>query len=126
MEAKITLSARVELTRAVRLRYRSASGDAKHQVLAEFIAVSGYHPKSAIRILNQDETTPRRPSTRKRLRLYDEAARQALIVLWEASDRVCGKRLKPLLRILVPSLERHGHLKLDEAVRTKEIGRASC
>ena len=32
--------------------------------------------------------------------LYDEAAKQALAVLWEASDRVCGKRLKPLLRIL--------------------------
>nr|WP_321985974.1 hypothetical protein [uncultured Lichenicoccus sp.] len=28
--------------------------------------------------------------------IYDEAARGALIVLWEASDRVCGKRLKAL------------------------------
>ena len=56
-----------------------------------------------------------------RVTLYDDAAKQALIVLWEASDRVCSKRLKPLLRILLPSLERHGHLKLDELV-TARIG----
>jgi len=126
MKTKITLSARVELARAVRVRYRSASGDAKHQILTEFVAVSGYHPKSAIRILNQDDDVSLRPSTRKRSPLYDEAARQALIVFWEASDRVCGKRLKPLLRILLPSLERHGHLKLDEAIRTKVLAMSAA
>ena len=43
------------------------------------------------------------PAQRGRVRatIYDDAAKQALIVLWEASDRICGKRLKPLLRILV-------------------------
>jgi hypothetical protein len=126
MKTKITLSARVELARAVRVRYRCASGDAKHQILAEFVAVSGYHPKSAIRILNQNDDLSRRPATRRRSPLYDEAARQALIVLWEASDRVCGKRLKPLLRILLPSLERHGHLKLDEAIRTKVLAMSAA
>ena len=30
-------------------------------------------------------------------RTYDEAVRQALIVLWEAADRICGKRLKAVL-----------------------------
>jgi hypothetical protein len=38
--------------------------------------------------------------------------------LWEASDRICGKRLKPLLPILISSMEQHGHLKLDDQVRT--------
>jgi hypothetical protein len=126
MDTKITLSARIELTRAIRDRYRAAAGKAKHQILTEFVAVSGYHPKSAIRILNQEEDSPRRPRTRQRPRLYDEAARQALIVLWEASDRVCGKRLKPLLRIMLPSLERHGHLKLDEAIRTKVLAMSAA
>jgi hypothetical protein len=36
--------------------------------------------------------------------------RAALIVLWEASDRVCGKRLRALLPILLPALERNGVL----------------
>jgi hypothetical protein len=39
--------------------------------------------------------------------------REALILVWEASDRVCGKRLRPLIPILVESMERHGHLHLD-------------
>jgi len=47
-------------------------------------------------------------------------------VLWEASDRVCGKRLKPLLRILLPALERHGHLKLDDAIRVKVLAMSAA
>lgn len=38
----------------------------------------------------------RRPSTKMRP-IHDEAVRQALIVFHEASDRLRGKRLKPLL-----------------------------
>lgn len=56
--------------------------------------------------------------SRTRAQIYDEAARQALIVLWEASDRICVKRLKPLLPILISSMEQHGHFKLDDQVRT--------
>jgi hypothetical protein len=33
-------------------------------------------------------------------------------VIWEASDRVCGKRLRPLVPILIEAMERHGHLQL--------------
>jgi hypothetical protein len=119
MEPKLTLATRRELTESVRLRYRAADAATKRQILTEFISVSGYHPKSAIRVLNDDTGAPDAPRTRRRPCLYDEATKQALIVLWEASDRICGKRLKPLLRILIPSLERHGHLQLDETVRKK-------
>jgi hypothetical protein len=38
-------------------------------------------------------------------------------VTWEASDRVCGKRLRPLVPILVEAMERHGHLDLAPEVR---------
>ena len=44
---------------------------------------------------------------------------EGLIMLWEASDRMCGKRLKALLPTLVPALEHHGHLSLDPAVRER-------
>ncbi|MDO9714654.1 ISNCY family transposase, partial [Paracraurococcus sp. LOR1-02] len=50
-------------------------------------------------------------------RVYDAAVREALIVLWEASDRVCGKRLRPLLPVLVEAMERHDHLQLAPEVR---------
>ena len=43
--------------------------------------------------------------------------RTALLVVWEASDRVCGKRLRAILPVLVEAMERHGHLALDAEVR---------
>jgi hypothetical protein len=42
---------------------------------------------------------------------------EALVPLWEASDRLCGKRLQALLPLLLETLERHGHLVLDLEVR---------
>ncbi len=46
MGTKMTLSARAELTNAVRRRYSAASGADKRKILDEFIAVTGYHEKS--------------------------------------------------------------------------------
>lgn len=126
MDTQLTRAARIQLAGSLRRRYQAASGRAKKQILNEFVAVSGYHPKYAIHLLNAGE--PAAPVRRRRVRpaLYDDAAKQALIVLWEASDRVCGKRLKPLLRILLPALERHGHLKLDETIRAKVLAMSAA
>src|SRR5271167_409518 len=118
MGTKMTHAARVELTNEVRKRYSAATGAEKRKILDEFIAVTGYHEKSAIRALNAEPTVKKR-QTRVRPSLYDEAVRAALIVLWEASDRVCGKRLRALLPILLPALERNGHLHLADPMRQK-------
>jgi hypothetical protein len=45
--------------------------------------------------------------------------RQALTVLWEASDRLCSKRLKALLPTLIAAMERHGHLDLHPTVKER-------
>ena len=37
--------------------------------------------------------------------------------MWEASDRICGKRLKALLPTLVEAMQRHGHLRLGPEIR---------
>ncbi|HEX4240942.1 MAG TPA: transposase family protein [Steroidobacteraceae bacterium] len=125
MHVKMTHTARAELANAIRRRYRSATGKEKHKILDEFIATTGYHEKSAIRVLN-GEPTAKAPQTRNRPSLYDEAARATLVVLWEASDRVCGKRLKALLPILLPALERHGHLKPDATIRVKILAMSAA
>ena len=52
--------------------------------------------------------------------------REALIVIWEASDRICGKRLRPLLPILVEAMERHGHLQLAPEVRTSLLAMSAA
>jgi hypothetical protein len=39
--------------------------------------------------------------------------------LWEAADRICGKRLKVLIPMLVDAMERHGHLDLDPVIKAR-------
>ena len=119
MRTKMTHAMRMELADAIRGRYAAAANKDKSRILEEFVAATGYHEKSAIRVLNAIPA-PKRRQTRQRPSLNDEAARGALIVLWEASDRICGKRLKALLPILLPALERNGHLKLETEIRFDE------
>ncbi len=120
MASKVSAETRQDLLQAIRERYRAVTMDDKVQILDEFIAVTGYHRKHAIRLFKAAPVT-KGVSPRPRLPLYDEAVREAVVVLWEASDRVCGKRLKPLLPLLVSALERHGHLTLASAVRGRVL-----
>src|SRR5690606_32322798 len=125
MKLKMTKVTRAALADAIRSRYQASSGKVKRAILKEFIAATGYHEKSAIRVLNGFSGTRTR-QRRRRLSLYDEAARAALIVLWEVSDRVCGKRLKALVPVLLAALERNGHLRLNEDIRTKVLSMSAA
>ena len=113
----ISPGTRQELVTAVADRYRQSTAAEKRLILDEFVALTGYHRKHAVRVLNGSAITPR--ARRGRRCVYDAAVTEGLIVLWEASDRMCGKRLKALLPTLVPALEHHGHLSLDSAVRER-------
>ncbi len=59
-------------------------------------------------------------------RIYDEAVREAVILVGEASDRICDKRLKAALPHLVESMERHGHLDLDPEVRERLLAASAA
>ncbi len=115
MVGEISTATKTEVLGAIRSRYRDASKKDKSRMLDEFVAMAGCHRKHAVRLLGYDEEEARRVPAKGR-RIYDEAVRQALIVVWEASDRICGKRLKAALPSMVQSLERHGNLDLDPDV----------
>lgn len=111
------MATRDELVEALSRRYGMSGRAEKTRILDEFVAVTGFHRKHAMRLLRGGPTANSVPASRPGRRLYDDAVREALVVLWEASDRICGKRLKPLLPTLVEAMERHGHLDLAEDVR---------
>lgn len=119
MAKRLSGTVRRELVAAVRARYRAGGPSVKREILREFSTITGYHRKSAIRILNDSDRKSSKAVLRPRHRIYDEAFCRTLIVLWEASDRVCGKRLRALLPLLLPALERHGHLVVEPAARTR-------
>ena len=114
---QISMATRDELVVALAGRYASSNRKERGRILDEFAALSGLHRKHAMRLLRAGRAgragrADRRSGPRPARRLYNEAIREALVVIWEASDRVCGKRLRPLVPILVEAMERHGHLYL--------------
>ena len=102
---------------AIRSRYLKGTKVEKHAILHEFCKATGYHRKSAIRLLRREP----KPSGRRRGRPpeYGPEVTRALRVAWEATDRICSKRLAPFLPELVPLLERHGELEVSTEVRSK-------
>jgi hypothetical protein len=65
---KMTHATRAELANAVRDRYMAAAAKDKRRILEEFVAATGYHEKSAIRVLNRP-SAPKRRQTRYGLTL---------------------------------------------------------
>jgi hypothetical protein len=110
------MATRDELVAAVAGRYAQGNRMERSRILDEFAAVTGHHRKHAMRLLRTG--LPSRGSGPRPSRsLYSDAMREALMVIWETSDRICGKRLRPLIPILIETMERHGHLQLASEVR---------
>ena len=112
----MTLQGKRELLKAIRPRYLKASKAEKTQILNEFVAVTNYNRKYAIHLLNNG---PPRRSIKKvgRRRTYGPDVVAALAKVWEASGRVCGKRLRPFVPEMVAVLERHGELTINRQTK---------
>lgn len=116
--ALLPMDTRRQLLRALKKTYQGASKTARTRILEEFILISGYHRKSVTRLLNGAVTSgsQQRHSAPARS-VYGSALQQPPVVLWEASDRLCGKRLRALLPQFIPAMAKHGHLSLNPALR---------
>src|SRR6478672_3242216 len=123
MAGRISMGARREVVSAVTERYRSAKRAEKGRMLDALCATTGWHRKHAVRALRQYETVGpgEVEAPRERRRRYGATIKDALTALWEASDRVCGKRLKVMIPTLLPALEQHGRLQLGQADRDRVL-----
>lgn len=118
--------ARDELVTAIAQRYGESGRKEKSRILDEFVAVTGYHRKHALRVLHRGVAEKDASAVGTRARVYDQTVAEALVTLWEAADRMCGKRLKAALPGLLQGMERHGHLSVDPAVRDKLLGMSAA
>lgn len=119
MGEKVTLNAIKELASALRPRYEAATKDQKKVILDEFCATTGYHRKSAIRLLHR-YARPSGAKARGRPAVYRGGELMSLLLLlWEASGYVCGKYLAPALPALLGRLEQCEALLVGEEVRQK-------
>src|SRR5271170_985826 len=83
---RISMAARDELVAAIAGRYSRADRTERSRILDEFAAVTGFHRKHAMRLLRVGQPN-RRSGPRPGRRAYDDATREALIVIWEALGR---------------------------------------
>jgi hypothetical protein len=109
----LSYQTRQELVVRVAPHYQTASLARKNLILNEFVELTGYARKSAIRLLNHPPGAPL-PLQRPRLPVYGSEVQQALFLAWRATAHICAKRLVPYLPELLVDLERCGHLQLSE------------
>ena len=123
------------LTREVAKRYQKASKKQKGLILDEFVAITGYNrcygsyvlrnwqKKVILRVKGEVVTVivgePRRGAKRQRDKVYDKKVLSVLRSIWLISDCICGKRLAPVLKEIIPRLEKFKEIKLDMRTRKK-------
>ena len=90
-----------ELVATIRDRYQQASKKDKGRILDEFRSITGDHRKHGIRLLGSTGDSKGDQAVGRRI--DDEAVHEGVIAVWEASDCICGKRLKAALPNLLGS-----------------------
>ena len=104
-----------EYAAALTPRYRAGRRGEKGRILDEFCRTTGMHRKAAIRLLSG--VKPLKAGRMPRRRKYGPEVVEALRLLWEVGDRMCGKLLVGAMPNLLEALERHGELRLAAAER---------
>ena len=112
-------------------RYQKASKKQKGTILDEFIALTGYERDYAASVLRMHGKKVRVSTSRElvadstkkcrkpRKGIYDSLVVSALCAIWHIMDYICGKRLAPMLKEIIPVLEKHHEIQLDEETRRK-------
>ena len=128
---RLTAREKRSATKVTAPRYQKAKKKQKGRILEEFAALSWYDRCYAAYLLRTHgkkvyagkntvivadvgkKTSP------PRHRVYDHLVIASLIAIWYIMDCICGKRLAPILKDIIPVLEKHREIQLDEEPRTK-------
>ncbi len=107
-----------EMIATIHPRYLKANKVGKKQILDEFVEITGYHRKYAIRVLKHGPKPKglKKPGRRK---VYQGEVVPVLEQIWEIYGRICSKRLHPFLSEGVQILERCKELSLS--LDTKQL-----
>jgi hypothetical protein len=128
---RLTMKERRSVSRVVAKRYQKSTKKDKGTILGEYTQLTGYNRCYAafllrnhgrrMRINNNTVLVGdcRKKVKRTRDRTYDEQVVRVLKRVWLIMGFICGKRLKPALKEVIPILEKYKEIELDKTVREK-------
>jgi hypothetical protein len=128
---RLTMKERRSVTAVVAKRYQKSTKKEKGTILEEYAQLTGYnHCYAAFLLRNHGRRMRigsntvlvgecRKKVRRTRNRTYDDEVVSVLKKIWLIMGFICGKRLKPELKEVIPILERHKEIELDETIRER-------
>jgi len=123
----VSQKSKKELLETVRPRYRKAGRKEKQKILDEFVAVTGYHRKYEIRVLNsvRNKGQAKKPGPRS---IYQGEVVTAQEYIWGICGQICSKRLHPFFPEIVKVLERIHEIHLTSETKRLllQMSRSSC
>jgi hypothetical protein len=135
---ELTLKERQKLTGITSKKYRIATKREKTKILDTFIEQTGYGRKYAIHILANESKSQysgrkiklkaaHSGGGKRRVydRIYDTAVLDALLIIWEAFNRQCGKLLAPFLHANIDTIANEPRFAVPDEVRLK-LGKISA
>jgi hypothetical protein len=111
IEDRMTIDERRKYLRKMQDRYYQASRKERGRLLDEMESVTELHRKSLIRLMKG--SLQRQPRRRQRGRIYGPEVDDALRVITESTDYICGERLTSNLSWLAKHLAVHGELTIS-------------